>query len=102
MWFPVFGFENILKIHKMSFFTYILYSDSKDRYYIGSTEDIHFRLARHNAGATPSTKAGRPWRIVYTEEFQTKTDALVCENDIKKMKNRKYIETLIGKGSPAG
>ncbi len=86
----------------MSFFTYILYSDSKDRYYIGSTEDVDLRLIRHNAGATPSTKPGRPWRIVYTEEHSSKTNALVRENYIKSMKSRKYIETLIGKGNTAG
>ena len=86
----------------MSFFTYILYSDSKDRYYVGSTEDAIARLGRHNAGATPSTKPGRPWRIVYTEEHSSKTDAIVRENYIKKMKSRKYIETLISKGSSAG
>ncbi len=86
----------------MSFFTYILYSDSKDRYYIGSTEDVIIRLGRHNAGATPSTKPGRPWRIVYTEKHSSKTDALARENYIKRMKSRKYIETIIGKGSAAG
>ena len=53
----------------MSFFTYILYSESKDRYYIGSAEDVMLRLNRHNAGATPSTKPGiikiSSWNSLY-------------------------------------
>ncbi len=86
----------------MSFFTYILYSESKDRYYIGSAEDVMLRLNRHNAGATPSTKPGRPWRVVYVEEYQTKTQAILRENYIKSMKSRKYIKKIIGEGSSAG
>jgi putative endonuclease len=42
------------------YFVYILYSQSRDRYYIGSCSNIQTRLERHNAGATPSTKPGRP------------------------------------------
>jgi putative endonuclease len=64
------------------YFTYILYSQTLDRYYVGSTSDIQTRLARHNAGATPSTKPGRPWIIVYSETFTTKTEALQREKYI--------------------
>ncbi len=48
----------------MKHYVYILYSVSKDRYYIGSSADTEKRLLRHNAGVTPSTKAGRPWKVV--------------------------------------
>jgi predicted GIY-YIG superfamily endonuclease len=34
----------------LSFYTYILYSTSHDRYYIGQCEDLNVRLARHNSG----------------------------------------------------
>jgi putative endonuclease len=89
----------------MKFYTYILYSQNTDRYYIGSTSDLARRLDRHNAGATPSTKSGRPWRIVYFEEFNNKSDAIKRENHVKRMKSRVYIEKLVkadGKGSPVG
>jgi len=49
----------------------------------------------NNAGATPSTKAGRPWVIVYTEVFDSKTEALKRENYLKRMKSRSFIENLI-------
>lgn len=76
-------------------YTYILYSESTDRFYIGSTSNLQNRLRQHNAGATPSTKAGRPWKIVLSEEFCEKTDAIKRELYIKRMKSRKYIQTLI-------
>jgi putative endonuclease len=77
------------------YFVYILYSHSKNRYYIGSCSTIPARLERNNAGATPSTKSGRPWIVVYSEKFCSKTDALKRENNIKKQKSRLYIESLI-------
>ena len=77
------------------YFIYILYSHSRDRYYIGSSSDINARLVRHNAGATPSTKPGRPCVIVYSECFTSKTDALKRENFIKRQKSRLFIESLI-------
>ncbi len=79
----------------MSYFVYVLYSETCDRYYIGSCADIEARLIRHNAGATPSTKPGRSWKVVYFELFGSKTEALKRENYLKRMKSRAYIENLI-------
>jgi putative endonuclease len=59
----------------MAHYLYILYSELSDRYYIGSCSDLKERLKRHNAGATPSTKPFRPWIIVYSESFETVTEA---------------------------
>jgi predicted GIY-YIG superfamily endonuclease len=61
-------------------------------------------LVRHNAGATPSTKNGRPWEVVYSETFEGKEAALHREKYLKMMKSREYIEKLIGKskGSSTG
>ena len=75
----------------MSFFTYILFSEKTNKYYIGYTQDIDKRLERHNAGATPSTKPGRPWKLVYSEEFGSKTEAHKREVHLKRMKSRVYI-----------
>ena len=86
----------------MKYYIYILFSASKDKFYVGASEDINKRLVRHNAGATPSTKSGRPWKIVYSEEYDNKSDAICRELKIKKMKSRKYIEQLIVNGNSAG
>jgi len=67
----------------MPHFVYILYSELRDRYYIGSTADVQQRLSRHNAGATSSTKSGRPWVVVYTETLPTRTMALIRESNLK-------------------
>ena len=79
------------------FYTYILFSEKTKKYYIGSCENIDIRLSRHNTGATPSTKSGRPWKVVYSEAFQTKTESLAREKYIKSMKSKVYIQKLINK-----
>jgi putative endonuclease len=76
-------------------FVYILYSNKLDRYYTGSTDDLEWRLERHNSGWGRFTKKGIPWKLVYNEEYTTKSAALKREREIKKKKSRKYIEELI-------
>jgi putative endonuclease len=83
----------------MNYSVYILYSQSKDKYYVGYTQNPRERLIKHNAGATLSTRAGIPWIMVYKEEYADKTAAIIRENTIKKMKSRKYIEKLISDSS---
>jgi len=83
----------------MDYYVYILYSLSKDRYYTGFTHEISTRLFKHNSGATPSTRPGIPWRMVYSETFKNKHEAILRESEIKKMKSRDYIVKLIGRNS---
>ncbi len=77
---------------------YILYSQLKDRYYIGSTHDIRIRLLEHNSGMTPSTKDGRPWVCVFVHETQTLKKSRELEFRIKSWKDRKLIERIIQEG----
>ena len=79
----------------MLFTVYILYSDLLDQYYIGHTADIDDRLYRHVNSGSKSTQKTNDWRIVYTELFQSKSEAVKREFEIKRKKSRKYIEWLI-------
>ena len=76
-------------------FTYILYSENSDSYYIGSCNNLEERLRRHNAGHSLSTRKGIPWKVVYQKEFLTKAEAMKEEYRIKKQKSRIFIEKLI-------
>jgi putative endonuclease len=77
------------------FIVYILYSSHVDQYYVGHTQNIEDRLSRHNSGRSLSTKKGKPWILVYTETFETRSEAMLREKAIKQMKSRTYIEQLI-------
>ena len=77
------------------FYTYILYSEKTGKFYIGSTGDIEDRLYRHNSGQSKYTKSGVPWKLVHTEEFSTRAQAVRRENEIKKWKSHKRIAALV-------
>jgi len=77
------------------YFVYILYSETIDQYYTGHTQDLDDRLFRHvNAGSKSTKKAG-DWKLVYSEEFATRSAAMQREKEIKSKKSRKYIEWLV-------
>ncbi|MBU1326969.1 GIY-YIG nuclease family protein [Patescibacteria group bacterium] len=65
------------------------------KYYIGSTCDVDKRICKHNNGSVRSTKAYRPWRLVYTEQYGTKIETLKREKEIKSWKKRIAIDKLI-------
>jgi Predicted endonuclease containing a URI domain len=81
----------------MNYYVYIIYSQSRERYYIGYSHNPLERLEEHNLGATSSTRSGRPWVLVYKEEYLSKHDAIVREREMKRMKSRKFIESLLKK-----
>ncbi len=78
------------------YYVYILESEKSGRHYIGSTANLERRLAEHNEGKVKSTKRYRPWKIIYTEEFSTKTEALKRERKIKSYKGGIAFKNLIG------
>lgn len=77
-----------------NFFTYILFSTSKNKYYVGSTNSIQRRLIEHNSGQTKSTKLGIPWNLVFTQEFRTKSEATKLEIKIKKRGIARFLYDL--------
>ena len=82
----------------MKYVVYILYSASKDKYYIGQTQDITDRMIRHNSGRSKSTKHGIPREIVYLKEFDTRSEAMIWEKELKTKKSETFIEELIREG----
>ncbi len=81
------------------FYTYILYSDSLDRYYIGSTENLEERLKKHNNKNKGFTNRSSDWQIVYTKSFDLKSEAAAFERQIKNWKSKIMIQKLITAGS---
>jgi putative endonuclease len=75
---------------------YILYSESKDRFYVGETAHLEGRLEQHNAGfyKSASTKVATDWINYLTIECQDRSHALKVESFIKRQKSRKFIQKL--------
>ena len=77
------------------FYVYILYSKSINQYYVGQTQNIEVRLEQHNSSRSKSTKKANDWILVYEEMFNSRSEAMNREKEIKSKKSRKYIEKLI-------
>ena len=80
----------------MEVFVYILYSSSKDRFYIGSTKDLARRLEIHNSGGykDSSTHYTSDWEIYYSLLCKSRSQAIQIEKHIKRMRNRVYFKNL--------
>lgn len=84
------------RVHnKNMYIVYIIQSQKDASYYTGRTDDIIDRLKRHNQGRSKYTRNKRPWKLVYTESFNTRSEAVKRENEIKRKKRKTYIEWLI-------
>ncbi len=82
----------------MTYFVYILYSESIDRYYKGHTNNIEQRLSRHNAGYESYTSKGIPWRLILALPKETKSEAVRLEMKLKNL-NGARLEAFILKYS---
>ena len=84
------------------YFVYILESGLTSRYYIGQTEDLDERVERHNKGYNKSTKAFCPWSLKWWKEFETRSEAVILESRLKRIKKRKGIERFVEKNKFRG
>ena len=78
----------------MSHFVYVIgnYQNSKFTTYVGHTGNLNKRLNLHNKGKGAKFTRGRTWKIIYSEKFLTKKEAISREYYIKK--NRKFRNLL--------
>src|ERR1700686_669912 len=80
------------KTQSNSYQLYILQSQSTNRYYIGQTQNVEKRLASHNANYSKALKNRGPWRLVYSEGYATRAEAMRRERQIKSWKDHAMIE----------
>ena len=77
-------------------YTYILKCQDGS-FYTGWTNDLEKRIQAHNAGkGAKYTKNRRPVKLIYWEEYETKSEAMKREYAIKHMSRQekeKLVET---------
>lgn len=72
----------------MVYYAYMLRC-SDQTLYCGYTTDLERRLQAHNTGkGAKYTRCRRPVSLAYSEQFQTKTEALRCEAALKKLSHQ--------------
>ena len=79
-------------------FLYIL-KCSDGSFYTGISNNVEERLKQHNSGkASKYTRSRRPVALIYTEEFESKGQALRREIQVKQLK-RIQKEQLVEKNN---
>jgi len=73
------------------FFVYVLRSQKDHKRYIGFTDNLERRLDEHNSGMVKSTKNRRPFKLIYFEEYENKSEAIKREREIKAKKGKFII-----------
>ncbi len=79
------------------FWTYIL-EDQEGRFYIGHTDNLDRRVAEHNTPekiGTKYTHKNGPWRLVWQEEHETRSEAMRRERFIKSRKSSAWIRKYL-------
>ncbi|MBI2609863.1 GIY-YIG nuclease family protein [Candidatus Giovannonibacteria bacterium] len=79
----------------MEYSVYILFSNSAEKYYIGSTNDVMRRITEHNETGKGFTKRYRPWKLVYVESLPTRSRAMKLEKYLKSLHDSDLIKKYI-------
>jgi putative endonuclease len=69
-------------------YVYILESLDSKHFYVGITDDLRARLAKHNAGEVPHTSKYRPWRLRIA--FSDEKSAFAFEKYLKSGSGRAF------------
>ena len=73
------------------YYVYILIDTATGmHHYVGFTQDLSERLAKHNAGEVPHTSKFKPWRIQTAIAFDSKEKAIAFEAYLKTGSGRSF------------
>ncbi|WP_293893399.1 GIY-YIG nuclease family protein [Flavobacterium sp.] len=70
------------------YYVYAISSLERNYIYVGLTDNLERRFSEHNNGKNKTTKPYLPFKIIYTQEFETRLEARQKE---------KYFKSGIGK-----
>ena len=79
----------------MQFFVYILKSVKDDKFYIGQTNNLTDRFLRHNNGCVTATKNRRPLVLAYSENYNTRAEAMRREKYLKTSREKTTFKTHV-------
>ncbi|MDO8536737.1 MAG: GIY-YIG nuclease family protein [bacterium] len=84
------------------YWTYVIYNEGRDAIYIGSTTNLEKRLLRHNGILNNKKKSFTSrnsglWRVIYTEKFDSRSEAMHREKELKSYRGREFIRKFTSK-----
>ncbi len=78
----------------MKFIVYVLFSQIHNKHYTGFTSDLEIRMESHNVFGKGWTARFRPWKIIFSKDFDDKNEAMKYEKWLKSGVGREFIKSL--------
>ena len=75
-------------------FVYLIKSINNNWNYVGFTGDLNSRLREHNSGSVKSTKAYKPFRLVFAQIVENRLKARSLEKFLKVRFNKEALLNL--------
>jgi putative endonuclease len=75
----------------MTCYVYALRSDVDGACYVGISSHLQRRIKEHNGGHSASTRAKRPWRLIYREECNDHASARKREVFLKSGRGHEWL-----------
>jgi putative endonuclease len=83
----------------MPYWVYILQNEETGKLYKGQTSNLDKRIERHNTDESGSMrythKQKGPWRLIYSEMYPTRAEAMKRERFLKSGQGREWIRENI-------
>jgi putative endonuclease len=76
-------------------YVYVLISKKDKEFYTGLSNNVPKRFLQHNNGLVRSTKTRKPFILIHTEEFATRSEAAHREKFLKSGVGRLYLKQLL-------
>ncbi|MGZ8554535.1 MAG: GIY-YIG nuclease family protein [Chitinophagaceae bacterium] len=76
----------------MVYKTYIIWSNSLQKFYVGSTNNLDDRVLRHNSGQGKFTSKGIPWILIWSYDCVDRKEAFNLEYKIKRRGIKRFLE----------
>ena len=100
--FRIAGKRDAARVAQMFYYVYILENADGSRHYVGMALDPEKRLKKHNSGLVFSTKAYKPWTIIYTERLDSRISARAREKFLKSYSGVSEKRSIISAKSKFG
>ena len=76
------------------FVVYAIKSLKREYIYVGLSNNLGRRLAEHNGGRNKTTKPYSPFRLIYTEEFNLRSEARIREKYYKSGSGKEFLKNI--------
>jgi putative endonuclease len=76
------------------FMVYAIKSVKRNYIYVGISKNLSRRLDEHNDGKNKTTKPYKPFKLIYSESFKTRSEARKREIYFKSGSGKEFLKNL--------